>query len=145
MMPDKSRQNLTQLEKAITSLAQLHERVSDQKFMTAQDQVVRFGLQAGLIQNLEFTYELCWKAMKRWLENNISPEAADGVSRHELFRLAAENRLIEDVDEWMTYHEARNQTSHRYDSVLAEEVLKVMADFTRAAQRLLANLKARND
>ena len=145
MEPKASRQNLTQLEKAITSLAQLHERVSDQKFMTAQDQVVRFGLQAGLIHNLEFTYELCWKAMKRWLENNISPEAADGVSRRELFRLAAENHLIEDVDEWMTYHEARNQTSHRYDSVLAEDVLKVMADFARAAQRLLANLKARND
>ena len=133
------------LEKAISSLDQLQQRVADAQFMAAQDQIVRLGLQAGLIQNLEFTYELCWKAIKRWLENNLNPEAVDGVTRRELFRLAAENRLIEDVDEWMSYHEARNQSSHRYDSVLAEDVLGVIADFARAARRLLANLKARND
>lgn len=139
------KQDLSQLEKAITSLVQLHQRVSDEGFMAAQDSVIRLGLQAGLIQNLEFTYEMCWKAIKRWLEGNVSPGVADGVTRRELFRMAAENRLIEDVDEWMAYHEARNQTSHTYDSVLAEEVLNVMADFARAAQRLLASLKARND
>lgn len=145
MSSETPRLDLSSLEKAVVSLQQLHQRVSDEAFMAAQDSVVRLGLQAGLIQNLEFTYELCWKALKRWLENNVNPEAVDGVSRRELFRLAAENRLIEGVDEWMTYHDARNQTSHTYDSALAEEVLKVMADFVRAAQRLLASLKARND
>jgi nucleotidyltransferase substrate binding protein (TIGR01987 family) len=138
-------QDLTPLEKAITSLEQLQRRVADEPFMAAQDQIIRLGLQAGLIQNLEFTYELCWKAIKRWLQNNVNPEAVDGVTRRELFRLAAENRLIEDVEEWMTYHEARNRTAHRYGSLWAEDVLSVIADFTRAAQRLLANLKTRND
>ncbi len=145
MSSNTPQQDLTPLDKAITSLDQLQRRVADEPFMAAQDQVVRLGLQAGLIQNLEFTYELCWKAIKRWLENNVNPEAVDGVTRRELFRMAAENRLIEDVEEWMTYHSARNQTSHQYDSTLAEETLNLMADFIRAAQRLLANLKARND
>jgi nucleotidyltransferase substrate binding protein (TIGR01987 family) len=139
------RQELSQLEKAILSLEQLHARVSDKAFIAAQDEVIRLGLQAGLIQNFEFTYELCWKAIKRWLENNVNPEAVDGVTRRELFRLAAENRLIEDVDEWMVYHAARNQTAHLYDSALAEETISLMADCFRAAQRLLNNLKARND
>lgn len=139
------RQDLSQLEKAITSLEQLHRRVADEEWMTAQDNVIRLGLQAGLIQNLEFTYELCWKAIKRWLENNVNPEAVDGVTRRELFRLAAENRLIEDVEEWMDYHAARNQTSHQYNSALAEDAFNLIADFVRAAQRLLANLEARND
>jgi hypothetical protein len=53
--------------------------------------------------------------------------------------------LIEDVDEWMNYHAARNQTAHQYDSAFAEETLSLLADFVRSAQRLLANLKARND
>jgi two-component system LytT family response regulator len=49
------------------------------------------------------------------------------------------------VDEWMTYHAARNDSSHRYGQEIAEDVLRVLADFGRAAQRLLAQLKARND
>lgn len=145
MNSSPTRIDLTPLEKAIASLEQLFKRVSDERFMSEQDNVIRLGLQAGLIQNLEFTYELCWKMIKRWLEININPESVDGVTRRELFRMAAENRLIEDVDEWMIYHAARNQTSHQYDSALAEETLSVTADFIRAAQRLLSNLKARND
>jgi nucleotidyltransferase substrate binding protein (TIGR01987 family) len=145
MNSDSTKLDLTSLEKAITSLTQLSQRVSDENFMSQQDQVVRFGLQAGLIQNLEFTYEVCWKMIKRWLEINGTPNSVDGVTRRELFRLAAENRLIEDVEEWMTYNAARNQTSHQYDSALAGETLSLIADFSRAAQRLLDNLKARND
>jgi hypothetical protein len=75
MNSNTPRQDLSQLEKAIASLEQLHTRVSDEMFMATQDKVIRLGLQAGLIQNLEFTYELCWKAIKRWLENNVNPEA----------------------------------------------------------------------
>lgn len=145
MNSDSTKLDLTSLEKAITLLTQLSQRVSDEDFMSQQDQVVRFGLQAGLIQNLEFTYEVCWKMIKRWLEINGTPNSVDGVTRRELFRLAAENRLIEDVEEWMTYNAARNQTSHQYDSALAGETLSLIADFSRAAQRLLDNLKARND
>lgn len=139
------KQDLSALEKAITSLTQLHERVADEEFMSSLDDVIRLGLQAGLIQNLEFTYELCWKAMKRWLEDNVNPNIVDGVSRREFFRIAAENLLIEDVDEWMKYHEARNRTSHEYDSAIPEEVLTVIADFARAAQNVLNELRKRND
>jgi nucleotidyltransferase substrate binding protein (TIGR01987 family) len=145
MTSNPTRLDLTSLEKAINSLDQLRQRIADEKYMSTQDTVIRLGLQAGLIQNLEFTYELSWKMIKRWLELNVNPESVDGVTRRELFRQAAENRLIEDVEEWMVYHATRNQTSHQYDSSLAEETLNLMADFTRAAQRLLNNLKARND
>jgi nucleotidyltransferase substrate binding protein (TIGR01987 family) len=145
MKDQRSPQQLTPLANAIASLERLHERVLDQHFMAAQDDVVRLGLQAGLIQNLEFTYELCWKSIRRWLANNVSPDSADGVSRRELFRLAAENRLLEDVDEWMVYHEARNQTSHRYDSALAADVLGVIGNFIHAAHHLHDRLAAHHD
>jgi len=103
-----------------------------------------------LIQNLEFTYEVCWKMMKRWLETNAG-ENVEGVTRRELFRMAAENRLIDNVDAWMTFRELRNQTSHpqrgcyRYDSKLAEDAQTLIADFIHAAERLLNYLKAHND
>lgn len=142
---DPPKQDLTHLEKAIASFVRLYPRVTDEQFMSQQDDVIRLGLQAGLIQNFEFTYELCWKAIKRWLENNISPNIADGIVRRELFRMAAENLLIKDVDEWMTYHAARNASSHRYGMEIAQDVLQTLADFGRAAQRLLARLQERND
>ena len=142
---DTPKQDLTNLKKAITSFVNLYPRVTDEQFMSQQDDVIRLGLEAGLIQNFEFTYELCWKAMKRWLENNISPDAADGVTRRELFRMAAENLLIKDVNEWMTYHAARNETSHRYGMGIAQDILQVLGYFGRAAQRLLEQLEKRND
>ena len=138
-------QNLTPLQKALTSFLRLYERVIDELFMSQQDEIVRFGLEAGLIQNFEFTYELSWKAIKHWLEINISPDAADGVTRRELFRMAAENLLIADVDEWMLYHAARNETSHQYGEEMAREVMRVLGQFGMAAQQLLTELQKRND
>ena len=67
------RQDLSSLERAIVSLDQLHRRVTPDDFLAAQDNVIRFGLQAGLIQNFEITDELCWKSIKRWLGNNTNP------------------------------------------------------------------------
>jgi hypothetical protein len=55
-----------------------------------------------------------WKFIKRWLETKISPMIADGVTRRELFRLAAENQLIVDVEQWMRYHEARKPRQKTY-------------------------------
>jgi len=145
MNSESTKLDLTSLEKAIISLSQLHARVSDDGFMSKQDQITRFGLQAGLIQNLEITYEVCWKMIERWLEVNVTPESVDGITRRELFRMAAENHLINDVDEWMTYHNIRNSTSHRYDSRLAEDAQALIAEFARAAKRLLDYLKTHND
>jgi hypothetical protein len=48
-------------------------------------------LQAGVIRHFEFTYDLCRKRMKRWLDLNLSPDLTDGIPRKELFRLAVEN------------------------------------------------------
>ena len=52
--------------------------------------VLRETLHAGIIQHFEVAYEVCWKSMRQWLGYNVRPEAVDGVSRRELFRLAAE-------------------------------------------------------
>jgi nucleotidyltransferase substrate binding protein (TIGR01987 family) len=134
---------LSSLKKAVSALAGVLAKSDDLELMSRLDEVTRNAVKAGVIQHFEFTYELCWKFIKRWLETNVT--AVDGVTRRELFRLAAENRLIDDVDEWMRYHAARKQTSHIYQPEIAETVYDTAHDFSRAAARLLAALEERND
>jgi len=111
--------------------------------LTPVQQIKDIGetVRAGVIQSFEFTYELCWKFMRRWLEMNIAPDAADGVSRRELFRLSAEQKLIDDVDIWMEFHTARNITSHVYDEEKAALVLEKALSFYTYAALLLERLE----
>ncbi len=102
-------------------------------------------IKAGVIQNFEFAYEMAWKFIKRWLEKNYGSTYVDGVTRRELFRLAAESHLIHDVDEWMLYHRARNQTSHTYDKLIATEVYQQALVFLNVVKALYQQLQSKND
>jgi nucleotidyltransferase substrate binding protein (TIGR01987 family) len=137
--------DLSSLKKAIDALAGAMTEVKDPQFMNALSSRQQSIVQAGVIQHFEFTYELCWKFMRRWLQENVGRVYVDGVSRRELFRLAAENRLIEDVDAWWTYHKARNLTSHIYNEEIADDVFEAAEEFLPHAQALLNALKAQND
>lgn len=136
--------DLSSLKKASNSLKE-SLGVLDGYQKQSKDEPLIKTLRAGVIQNFEFTYELCWKFIKRWLERNLGRTEVEGVSRRQLFRLAHESRLIDDVEFWMTFHAARNQTSHTYDPEIAEEVLAVTRVLLPQAQELLARLEAKND
>ena len=136
---------LDSLQKAVSALDAVLAKSDDVEFMNSLDDVARNAIKAGVVLHFEFTYELFWKFLKRWLETNIGPAVADGVTRRELFRLAAESRLLEDVEQWMRYHEARNLTTHIYQPEIAERVYNAAHAFARDAARLLAALEARND
>ncbi len=136
---------LDSLRKAVAALTAVVAKSDDDTIMSRLDEVTQNAVRSGVIQHFEFTYELCWKFMKRWLEMNISVDVADGVTRRELFRLAAESRLISDVEQWMRHHDARNRTSHTYDPEAAESVFQAAHAFVGDAQLLLAALEARND
>jgi hypothetical protein len=84
------------------------------------------------------------KFMRRRLEADIGRASVDGIPRRDLFRIGAENGLIEDVEAWFQYHLARNQTSHTYDPSIAASVYARSLDFARDATGLLAILEARN-
>lgn len=106
---------------------------------------VREAVRAGVIQTFEVAYEQCWKIMRRWLERN--PVAGDptGSTMRQIYRLAAKSGLIDDVDLWMEFHDARNRTSHTYDCKVAEVVFSLSIRFLPEAQRALKALEAKND
>ncbi len=75
--------------------------------------------QQGLIQSFEFTHELAWNVLKDYLENKgISGLVGSKDATREAFK----NGLIEDGEAWMKMIETRNQTSHTYDSGVADAV-----------------------
>ena len=136
--------DLSSSKKAIVSLDNALKVAAPERLeKTPEDQ--QEVIKAGVIQNFEFTYELCWKFMKRWLEENMGADNVDGVTRCELFRLGAESHLILDVDQWMEYHEARNETSHTYDQNTAEEIFLVARTFISDSEKFLRTLEEKND
>jgi len=137
--------DLTALDKALSSLQQALKETHDTGFMSMLTDSQRNTFIAGVIQNFEFSYELCWKFIKRWLEHNIGSTYVEGLSRRELFRLAAEHRLLDSVDDWMLFHRARNRTSHVYDPQVAAEVYEITETFLPSAQALQSALASRND
>jgi nucleotidyltransferase substrate binding protein (TIGR01987 family) len=136
--------DLSSLKKAVASLDKALKVAADDRLdvMPEDQQEV---IKAGVIQNFEFTYELCWKFMKRWLAENMGAPYVDGVTRRELFRLSAESKLIADVDQWMEYHDARNETSHTYDQDAADEIFLVAKTFFPDAEKLSQALEEKND
>jgi nucleotidyltransferase substrate binding protein (TIGR01987 family) len=137
--------DLSSLRKAVESLEKTIRVVDDNTFMSRLNEDQKEAVRAGVIQNFEFTYELCWKFMRRWLEVNLGSVYVAGVSRRQLFRLGAEHRLLSDVDRWMEYHDARNETVHTYDENTAKDVFETAQKFLVDAQKLLQALEAHND
>ncbi len=103
------------------------------------------ALKAGVIQTFEVAYEQSWKMMRRWLSANPAAGEVDGIPMRQLYRLAAKSGLIDDVDRWMDFHAARNQTSHTYNRAIAQTVFEQAPVFAEQALALLAQLEKRND
>ena len=133
------------LDSLTKSIDALERSVKTASGLDTSDDDLWETVRAGVIQNFEVAYEQCWKMMKRWLEENIGRTYVDGVTRRELFRLAAESRLITDVERWMDYHTARNQTSHTYDEATAQSVFEEATGFADDARQLLRTLEIHND
>lgn len=123
-------------------LSPLQKALSSLKLALAQpkDEFVR----DAVIQRFEYTYELSWKLLKRYLEESLGSATVDAFSRKDLFRVGGEQGLIDDVEVWFAYHRARNETSHTYDEKMAEQIYAVARRFADDAEKLLMALEQRN-
>lgn len=91
------------------------------------------------IQRFEYTFELTWKLLKRHLAQEAGIKE---YSIKNLFRDAAQAGLIENIEAWFAYLEARNLTSHTYNEKTANETYQAAKHFAIAAEKLLKKLEA---
>ena len=128
---------IAQLEK---SLAYAHSPAA------LADTGLREQLRTSVIQCFEFTYELTWKMLKRYLEaTEPNPAEIDIGTFQNLIRLGNERALLRsDWQQWKTYRQARTDSSHTYDAAKAEAVFAITPDFLAEAKALFAELNRRS-
>ena len=125
--------NLESLEKAILQL----ESGIAQSRENPENELLR----DGVIQRFEYTMDLSWKMIQRYLKHVAQVEESGIRTKKDLFREAARLGLLSKVEDWFGYYEARNETSHTYDEDIAQAVFFEATRFLPAAKDLLASLK----
>ncbi len=103
------------------------------------DQPKNEFIRNSTIQCFKFSYELCWKTIKRYLAENQGIEESNIKN---IYRLAAKESLIHSVEKWFEYHKARNLTSYTYNEETAELVYKQAVLFYPEAVQLLTKLES---
>lgn len=119
------------LELSIAALEQgLIEHEQYPQLLTVRD---------GVIQRFEVAVDISQKLMKRVLREIYNIEPAR-IAKNTI-REAAEMGLVADAERWLGHIDARNDTSHTYDSNKAAQVFERIPGFLPDARDLLIRLK----
>lgn len=78
-------------------------------------------LRDGVIQRFEFTFELAWKSLKEYMEDQGA--SGDLNFPKGVLKTAFASGLISDDAVWLDMLASRNITSHIYDDAQASQVL----------------------
>ena len=89
----------------------------------------------SVIQRFEVCYDCLWKVLKRYLAEELGvPDLPN--SPKPILRIAHENHLLDDIDAWLDYADARTDTVHDYSGEKAQAALKRVPSFTADARAL---------
>ena len=128
--------NLEPLEKACEQLAKGLEKIQS----NLEDELWR----DGVIQRFEYTMELAWKTIERYLKKIVQVDESNLRSKKDLFREAEKLKIITDAEKWFGHYEARNETSHTYNPDTAKTVFERAEMFLPDARKLLEALRDAN-
>lgn len=126
--------DLTSFNKAIKSL---------QEALAEYNRSPNVFVRDACIQRFEYTYELAWKMLKRYLEYTApNPVEFDEMSFQNLIRIGSEKGLLmHGWDKWSNYRKARTTTSHVYDEKKAEEIFAIIPVFVVEVEYLQQKLQ----
>jgi nucleotidyltransferase substrate binding protein (TIGR01987 family) len=90
-----------------------------------------------IVKRFEFTYEMSWKALKRYLDYN----GIEAQYPRELFKEAYTLGLIENQYVWLDMIEMRNLSSHIYNEYEIEAILDKVDDYAKEFINLQEKIK----
>lgn len=78
----------------------------------------------GIIQSFEFTFELCWKTLKDYLES----EGVEASFPREVLKQGLHYGILNNGESWLQMLTKRNMLAHTYDEAMAEEAYRFIRD-----------------
>lgn len=127
--------DLSSLDKALVQIEESLSFASSPEAKANPRLFVQF--RAAAIKAFEYSYELSWKSIKRFIEvTGPSESQTDVMNFKDLLRLAYEQDLIRNVEAWFDYRDKRNVTSHTYADDKAAQVFAVIPRFLQDATYL---------
>ncbi|HHY74197.1 MAG TPA: nucleotidyltransferase [Bacillus bacterium] len=109
MTMPKLKQSMSNLKNALDRLEDAVQRETTDKLLID-----------GTIQRFEFTIELFWKTLKRFLEE----DGVEATTPRSTLKEAYKANWIHNEEIWLKMLKDRNSTSHVYDEKLAERIYK---------------------
>ena len=125
MMSEKYNRNIESLGKALSQL--------EKALLEPGNPIVR----DASIQRFEFSYELCWKTLKIYLEEMHGIRA---VSPRLVFKEAFALDLLENEDIFIEMIESRNTLSHTYNEDQAQSIYVKCGEYLKEMKTVLQNL-----
>ena len=132
---EKPQPGQTELTLALEYFQRAHTRFKE--VLETKDPINADVLRDATVQRFEFTFEMCWKTLKRFLY-------ADGIrvkTPRDVFKEAFRLGWLEEGDTfWSKMLEDRNLTSHTYDQEIALDLRSRLPSYEKAFARLVGLL-----
>lgn len=109
-----------------------------EQFKKALAQPENEFIRDSVIQRFEFTFELSWRSMQKFLE--ADRPLADASTRN-ILREAHAQGLIPAVEPWFEFQKFRNMTSHVYSEKVSKEIYEKVKSFPPFCQALISTLE----
>jgi len=130
-------------EKYSKSLLHLEAQYQNYLHLNERDSITKLdeeGIKESVIQRFETCYDSVWKALKRYLNEELGLAELPN-SPKPIFMIAAENNLLKsNIIQWKLYADIRVGTAHDYSSDKVDEALLIMGDFISDANHLLITI-----
>ncbi len=79
-------------------------------------------LEDACVKRFEFSLEISWKTMKRFLKLEYSKNDTE-LTMNNIFRFMEHYGFVKSWTRWRTYYTERNNTAHEYDQKKARSLL----------------------
>lgn len=117
------------------------QRKNFEKALLALDRSISQPVQeprdlSGIIKDFEIAYELSWKVLKTFLEN----QGHETSSARDAFSKAYQLKYLKDQDVWLEMIGDRNLVVHTYDESLAKSMCDRIREKYASAFRAIADV-----